>query len=126
DVAGPPGLDREVERATAIIRSLPRDASILLVCHVNPDGDALGSMLGFGLGLRQLGFTRVVATFPEPFVVAPVFGFLPGQDLLVHPAAAPGGPDLGLTFDAASESRIGELAPALRAASAWIVMDHHA
>lgn len=126
EVAGPAGLDRELERAAAVIRGLPRDASILLVCHVNPDGDALGSMLGFGLGLRQLGFTRVVATFPEPFAVAPVFGFLPGQDLLVHPTATPTLPDLGLSFDAASETRLGELVPALRAAPTWIVLDHHA
>lgn len=126
DVAGPAGLPREVTRAAAIIRDLPRDATILLVCHVNPDGDALGSMLGFGLGLRQLGFTRVVATFPEPFVVAPTFSFLPGQDLLVPPAAAPTVPDLGMSFDAASETRLGELVPALQASSTWIVMDHHA
>lgn len=126
DVAGPAGLNREVERAVAVIRGLPRDASILLVCHVNPDGDALGSMLGFGLGLRQLGFTRVVATFPEPFAVTPAFGFLPGQDLLVPPSAAPDVPDLGISFDAASETRLGELVPALRASSTWIVMDHHA
>jgi phosphoesterase RecJ-like protein len=126
DVAAPAGLDRELERAVAVIRGLPRDAAILLVCHVNPDGDALGSMLGFGLGLRQLGFTRVVATFPEPFAVAPVFNFLPGQDLLVHPSAAPPAPDLGMSFDAASEGRLGELAPALGAATTWIVLDHHA
>jgi phosphoesterase RecJ-like protein len=127
DVAtGPAPLAREVERAVAVLRDLPRDASILLVCHVNPDGDALGSMLGFGLGLRQLGFTRVVATFPEPFAVAPAFSFLPGQDLLVHPSAAPARPDLGMSFDAASETRLGELVPALRAAATWIVLDHHA
>jgi phosphoesterase RecJ-like protein len=119
-------LDREFDRATLLIRDLPRDATILLVCHVNPDGDALGTMLGFGLGLRQLGFTRVVATFPEPFELPPVFDFLPGQDLLVPPASAPVAPDLGLSFDAASVGRVGELAPALQAASTWIVLDHHA
>lgn len=122
----PAELGRELDRATATIRELPRDATVLLVCHVNPDGDALGSMLGFGLGLRQLGFTRVAATFPEPFVVPPAFGFLPGQDLLVHPSAAPTAPDLGMSFDAASENRLGELVPALQAAGAWIVLDHHA
>jgi bifunctional oligoribonuclease and PAP phosphatase NrnA len=119
-------LDAEFDRAAEVIRGLPRDATILLVCHVNPDGDALGSMLGFGLGLRQLGFTRVEATFPAPFEVAPVFSFLPGQDLLVSPAAAPERPDLGVSFDAASVGRVGELASALEAASTWIVLDHHA
>jgi phosphoesterase RecJ-like protein len=116
----------ELDRAARAIADLPRDAVVLLVCHVNPDGDALGSMLGFGLGLRQLGFSQVFATFPEPFEVPSVFGFIPGQDLLVHPSAVPEKPDLGLSFDAASEQRVGELAPALRAAPTWVVVDHHA
>jgi bifunctional oligoribonuclease and PAP phosphatase NrnA len=123
---GIPAFDVELKRATAAVRDLPRTATVLLVCHVNPDGDALGSMLGFGMGLRQLGFSRVVATFPEPFEIAPVFTFLPGQELLVPPAAAPERPDLGLSFDAASVNRLGELEPALAAAPEWIVLDHHA
>ncbi len=127
---GPDGrlstVDSEVDLAAAAVRALPRDASVLLACHVNPDGDALGSMLGFGLGLRRLGFTRVVASFPEPFEVPPVFAFLPGQDLLVPPGDAPEAPTLGMSFDAASVSRVGELAPALQAAPTWIVLDHHA
>jgi bifunctional oligoribonuclease and PAP phosphatase NrnA len=119
-------IDDELGRAADAVARLDRDATILLVCHVNPDGDALGSMLGFALGLRQLGFTRVVATFPERFEVPAVFGFLPGQDLLVPPAEAPEKPDLAVSFDAASPSRLGELAPALEAAPSWIVLDHHA
>ncbi len=119
-------FDSELGRAAEAIAGLNRDAVVLLVCHVNPDGDALGSMLGFGLGLRQLGFTQIVATYPEPFDLAEVFRFLPGQDLLVHPAAAPAKPDLAVSFDAASVNRLGELAPALGAAPTWIMMDHHA
>ena len=118
-------LDTEFDRAAQAILTTPRDAVVLLVCHVNPDGDALGSMLGFGLGLRRLGFTRIVATFPEPFEVPPVFDFIPGQELLVPPAQAPTAPDLALSFDAAAVGRLGELAPALQSAPTWIVLDHH-
>ena len=119
-------VDDELGRAAEAVARLDRDATVLLVCHVQPDGDALGSMLGFGLGLRQLGFTNVVATFPEKFEVPAVFDFLPGQELLVAPADTPEKPDLGVSFDAASVSRLGELAPALVAAPTWIVLDHHA
>jgi phosphoesterase RecJ-like protein len=113
--------------AAATVAALPRDARILLVCHVNPDGDALGSMLGFGLGLRRMGFTQVVATFPEPFEVVEPFRFMPGLDLLAPPSAAAAAPAaLGASFDAASTPRLGELAPALAAAPAWLVLDHHA
>jgi phosphoesterase RecJ-like protein len=118
-------LDSEFDRAAQAVLETPRDAVVLLVCHVNPDGDALGSMLGFGLGLRQLGFTQVIATFPEPFAVAPVFGFIPGQEMLVPPAQAPVAPDLAFSFDAAAVGRLGELAPALQQAPTWVVLDHH-
>ena len=48
------------EAAAAAIRGALRPgAKVLLVCHVNPDGDALGSMLGFALGLRQLGVAQL-------------------------------------------------------------------
>jgi len=100
-------------------------ATVLLVCHVNPDGDALGSMLGFGLGLRQLGFAPL-ATFPAPFELAPPFDALPGRDLLIDPAGAPAAPDLLICFDAASEGRLGELANRLEHAGTSLVLDHHA
>jgi phosphoesterase RecJ-like protein len=112
--------------AADTVARAPRDSIVLLVCHVNPDGDALGSMLGFGLGLRQLGFANVYATFPEPFALADTFGFLPGLELLGPPAQAPRVPDLAVSFDAASVDRLGELAPMLGAARAWLSVDHHA
>lgn len=118
-------LTETYSAAAKIVAGLPRDAEVLLVCHVNPDGDALGSMLGFALGLRQLGFTKVHATFPEPFEVADVFGFLPGLDLLVAPEQTYSTPALGVSFDAASVGRLGRLVEGLEAADEWIMLDHH-
>jgi phosphoesterase RecJ-like protein len=111
--------------AVEAIRGLPADGTILLVCHVNPDGDALGSMLGFGLGLRQLG-RQPLATFPAPYELVPPFDRLPGLDLLIDPADAPPAPDLLICFDAASVGRLGELADRLDTAGTSIVLDHHA
>jgi phosphoesterase RecJ-like protein len=111
--------------ALTALRDLPADPSILLVCHVNPDGDALGSMLGCGLGLVAYGLP-VRATFPEPFDLAPPFDQLPGLELLVHPAEAPAAPDLLVSFDAASVNRLGEIADRTDTAGATIVIDHHA
>ena len=42
-------LDSQIGAAARAIAELPRDAPVLLSCHVNPDGDALGTMLAFGL-----------------------------------------------------------------------------
>jgi phosphoesterase RecJ-like protein len=110
--------------AVAAIKKLPVDATVLLACHVNPDGDALGSMLGFGLGLRRLGLRDVRACFPGPPEVPEPFRTMPGLDLLVPADQAPTNPDLMLCFDAASAARLGELAD--RMGPSTIVLDHHA
>jgi bifunctional oligoribonuclease and PAP phosphatase NrnA len=129
--AGPAGAIREEDWAAGVaaVRAAAQrpdgPASVLLVCHVNPDGDALGSMLGFGLGLRRLGLAAQ-ATFPEPYTLTPPFDSLPGLDLLIPPGAAPGAPDLLVCFDAASAQRLGELMGRLDTAATSIVLDHHA
>ncbi|SCF29793.1 DHH family phosphoesterase [Micromonospora chokoriensis] len=112
--------------AEALLRDLPVGARVLLICHVNPDGDALGSMLGFALGLRQFGVREVQATFPGPPEVPEPLHGLPGLELLVPADAADPAPDLVICFDAASESRLGELAGRLSSAGAALVLDHHA
>ncbi|WP_088964810.1 DHH family phosphoesterase [Micromonospora purpureochromogenes] len=112
--------------AVTAVRRLPADARVLLICHVNPDGDALGSMLGFGLGLRRLGVRHLQATFPGPPEVPEPFRWLPGLDLLVPSTKAYPDPDLVVCFDAASESRLGELVDRLDTAGDALVLDHHA
>jgi phosphoesterase RecJ-like protein len=121
---GPPASDWAA--VVAAVRGLPADAPVLLVCHVNPDGDALGSMLGFGLGLRRLGFRRIEATFPGPLEVPEPFAAMPGLELLVPAGQAAAEPALMLCFDAASETRLGELAGRLATAGVAVALDHHA
>lgn len=118
-------LGLEWSAAVSAVEKLPLDASVLLVCHINPDGDALGSMLGVGLGLRALGFRQVFATFPGVQELPEPFRELPGLELLAPPAQAPAAPDLLLTFDAASASRLGELADRIGTAGTTIALDHH-
>jgi len=122
---GSPIAEADWTAALAAVRDLPADPDILLVCHLNPDGDALGSMLGCGLGLVRAGLP-VQATFPAPFEVSPPFDRLPGLELLIDPAGAPAAPDLLICFDAASAARLGELADRLDTAGTSIVVDHHA
>lgn len=123
DVCGSVLDDAAWRAAVAAIRGAGR---LLLVCHVNPDGDALGSMLGCALGLRALGM-RVQATFPGPQELADVFvGTLRGMDLLVPPDRVDPDPDVLMTFDAASAERVGEFAERMAAVDHVIVLDHHA
>jgi len=100
--------------------------AVQLICHVNPDGDALGSMLGFGLGLRRLGITRLRATFPGEFEVPEPYAGLPGIDMLVPAESAYRNARLIVVFDVAAESRLGDLAALLPAAEQVIALDHHA
>src|SRR5262249_22757807 len=97
---------------------------VALACHVNPDGDALGSMLGLFHVLRAAG-RDVVASFPPPFSIAPHYRELPGLDLLTNPAEFPIEPDVMVTFDCGSLARLGALEPSGKAAGELIVLDHH-
>lgn len=97
---------------------------LLLVCHLNPDGDALGSALALGLALRRRG-RPVAVSFSEPFVVPDALAHLPGQELLVAPAAAAQRPDVLVTFDTGSVDRLGDLRNRVAAAGIVVVIDHH-
>ncbi|SRR5581483_4008970 len=111
-----------LERAAAVIEGSPL---VALACHVTPDGDALGSMLAMHLLCRSQG-KESVASWPEPFVVAPHYTYLPGLDLVTKPADFPGAPPVMVTFDCGSLDRLNELAEPAREAGELIVVDHHA
>ncbi|MDP8992182.1 MAG: DHH family phosphoesterase [Actinomycetota bacterium] len=115
-------LQAELERAAAAIDGA---ASLSLACHQNPDGDALGSLLAVH-HLCQVRGKPSVASWPEPFSVAPHYRFLPDLELTTHPDRFPGQPEVMATFDCASLGRLGELEPAARSAGQLIVVDHHA
>ena len=112
----------ELDRAAEAIESA---RSLALACHHTPDGDALGSMLGLAHVAKAHG-KQVVASWPEPFVWGPHYDFLPGLDTVTKPVDFPAEPDVMITFDCGSLSRLAELAGAARAARELIVIDHHA
>lgn len=109
-------------RAVAALRS---DRNVLLVAHVAPDADALGSALGVGLALRQLGHEVSVSFGDDPFVLPRLLEFLPGQDLLC-PAGEVGRPEVVVSFDVSSQDRLGVLSQVYGAAGTRVAVDHHA
>src|SRR5947208_5807312 len=110
-----------LDRAAAAIE---RSTTVALACHVTPDGDALGSMLAMHHLCRSRGKPSI-ASWPEPFVVAPHYTFLPGLDLATKPADFPARPEVMLTFDCGSLARLGELVWSAEAAGELVVIDHH-
>jgi phosphoesterase RecJ-like protein len=115
-------IDEALARAARAISGAPR---VTLACHVNPDGDALGSMLALHHVLRAAGIEST-ASFPSPFVVAPHYRDLPGLDLLTPPDLVEAESPVLLTFDSGSLSRLGDLETTAKAAAELIVVDHHA
>jgi phosphoesterase RecJ-like protein len=114
-------VDEALARAAAAIRSADE---VGLACHVSPDGDALGSMLALHHALAAAGF-RSVASFSEPFVVAPHYRQLPGLELLTPPDRFPREPGVMVTFDSGSLERLGDLEAPAKAAGELVVVDHH-
>ena len=110
--------DIMTERECTLLRSLLNDTStVVLCCHQNPDGDALGSMLGMAEVLRQLG--------KEPLVVVPdqYPDFLKRRDYVDTVLKIA---DLVICLDFNTPSRTAEMATALCASPARkVLIDHH-
>ncbi|MQA94626.1 MAG: bifunctional oligoribonuclease/PAP phosphatase NrnA [Streptosporangiales bacterium] len=112
----------DLYRAVSLLERADR---VALACHVNPDGDALGSMLAVAQVLRAAG-KDCTASFGEPFTVPHNLRFLPGLELLAEPADFPAAPEVMVAFDAGSLDRLGGLAANAMKAEELLVVDHHA
>src|SRR4051794_14088037 len=99
--------------------------TIVLLAHVGPDADALGSALALGLALRKNG-AEVTVSFAEPSSVPESLRALPGQHLIKPVEGLPSRPDLVVTLDVNSRERLGSLAGMLDTAKNSLVIDHHA
>jgi bifunctional oligoribonuclease and PAP phosphatase NrnA len=114
-------VDEAITRAADVIANAPE---VCLACHVSPDGDALGSMLALHHVLVGAG-RKSIASFSEPFVVAPHYRELPGLDLLTPPDRFPRDPAVMVTFDSGSLARLGDLERPAKSAGELVVIDHH-
>ncbi|HEY5881523.1 MAG TPA: bifunctional oligoribonuclease/PAP phosphatase NrnA [Nakamurella sp.] len=100
--------------------------SVVLVAHVHPDADALGSALALGLGLARRG-TSVKVAFAEPDAVPESLRHLPGMALVVAAdELVADGSDLFVSLDVGSRDRLGSLVRVLDACPMSLVIDHHA
>ncbi len=108
-----------------IAERLRAATSVLLIAHVNPDADALGSSLATAIALESLG-VEVQVSFPDqPFDVPLGLRFLPRSDLIVAPEDLRP-TELAMSMDASSGDRIGRLLAVGEQAPTFIAVDHHA
>lgn len=114
-------LDRAtLGEAAAAVRAA---SSIVVVGHVGPDGDALGSMLALSLAAREAGKDSW-ASFGEPFVVQRQFDYL-DQSTLVAPGDLPDKAELFIAVDTAAQDRLGSLGAYADRCDRVLVIDHH-
>lgn len=100
-------------------RRIAAAARALVLTHIAPDGDAVGSLLGFGLGLRALGKD---VTFACADPITDTFRFLASAGEITD---APRGEfDLIASLDAADLGRLGALGEKLPRRPD-LVFDHH-
>lgn len=115
----------------ALLHSLIIESqTVLLCCHQNPDGDALGSMLAFGEVLRQEGKDVVMVT-PDQY--PDYLQWLPNSDKIVRYDKRKDYVDMMLKMsdlvvclDFNTASRTDDMAEALTASTAKkVLIDHH-
>lgn len=111
------------DERSAAAEVLQAATEVAVSCHIKPDGDALGSAVGFARAAAAAG-KSVTLSFGEPFELPDYFSLL-SLDQLVRPEDFPAAPEVMVTFDAADRSRLGSLADASAAAGTLIVVDHH-
>jgi bifunctional oligoribonuclease and PAP phosphatase NrnA len=110
---------------SAAVGALTSGQPVLLVAHVAPDADALGSAIAAGLALERRGVDVAVSFGDEPFAVPRVLRSLPGQHLLVAPTDLDERPVVA-SFDVSSIERLGVLQPLAERAAPLVAVDHHA
>jgi phosphoesterase RecJ-like protein len=102
--------------------------SILIVTHVNPDGDAIGSLTGLGLALEAMGH-RVTMLAPSP--VPPFVARMPAVQRVqcfTDQPALPEDVDLVMLVDTGDLRRIGRVWDEARSyleARPLAIIDHH-
>jgi phosphoesterase RecJ-like protein len=100
----------------------------MVITHVSPDGDAIGSLLGLGWALRWLGKEHTLAC-ADP--VPRRFTYLPGSEAIVtgpEPVLSPaevGEYDLVISLDCADLQRMGAAYDGSLAGLPLINIDHH-
>ena len=108
----------------AAVDALRAAPEVALACHVNPDGDALGSLFAASIGLSRLGKTTYPTWGSSPAAIPFSYSFLPAIDTLVQPEDVP---DVGtfLALDCGAEDRLGNLVDKARRAQVLLNVDHH-
>lgn len=109
----------EWNNATTLVRAAQR---IIIITHISPDGDAIGTLLGLGHALLETGKTVTLAVDEG---VPNTLAFLPGADT-VQSHLNNVDADLIIAVDCGDESRTGNAGKQARQLNKPLInLDHH-
>ncbi len=106
---------------TDAVRFIRSHDDILLIAHVSPDGDTLGSSFALYGALSAAG-KRLQIVCED--AVPGIYGFLPFSDKLIPPGQARPA-EAVICVDCADVARTGRCEPLFRAAKETLNIDHH-
>lgn len=120
---------RAVKIPEDVLHTIRQAEYVILLTHVHPDGDALGSSLGLAEILESMG-KKVLVYLDEP--ISQLYGFLPGKERVVTDvakvndfAARSGAHLIAVALDSGDDRRLGQHMDALLQISPFLVIDHH-
>lgn len=107
------GLKKAAEKILSV-------ENIVIACHVNPDGDAIGSLLSLGLGLKQLG-RRIEMISPDG--IPEIYRRLPGAKHIKKETSQV--PELAIAVDCGNKKLLGRSFKTFKKAKCILEIDHH-
>ena len=115
--------DNTAETYGKIAKVIADHESFIIMSHVRPDGDAIGSQLALGFSLKAMGKTVYLVNedgVPESLE------FMKGSEVVTQPPAEPVDAEVAIAVDTATKPRLGENSvKAASKAKVWINIDHH-
>jgi phosphoesterase RecJ-like protein len=104
-----------------IIDIINNHQRFILAGHVGPDGDSIGSCMGFALALAKMGKEPIVVLddFPEKFNIIPGGHFIWKENLNKLEA------EVFFALDCADMERLGPAKPLFKKTRITICIDHH-
>ena len=105
-----------------IIQQLKNSRSVLIASHVNPDGDAIGSLLAMGLALDAL---NIKATLYNESDIPAVYRFLPEIHRIQNQISRVHAYETAIILDCSNLDRIGRATDIVTQIPMVINIDHH-
>ncbi len=105
-----------------VIERIKANKRFLVVSHVNPEGDAIGSLLALALALRSIG-KEAVAYLEDP--LPGIFNFLPGSGTIIHTLEGQAPFDVTFAVDCGQMDRLGANFNKFEGMGTVLNLDHH-